>query len=461
MSILDKYLEMENSDKLYNYMFSYKNTLMYPFVRFKLLRAATIFELKISHSYDSLSSNTIQNFVYKLKSFWYFFHAKKQSDIVFFGSDISNIRLGNVYYNRLTENFANEYPEKTILLESSEKKNYKRPRTYSKVFSRDFLTISAKKSSSASIDQKDLEQINFFLQFLKEYYSSIEDEAFWEKIKKALIRHAIMLPFLYNEYQKFFKKVSPKIIFLDCACYGGSNIPLIMAAKDLGISVAEYQHGHVSLAHPAYNYSSQLPTLYKYYLPEFFMSYGKYWIENSRIPIMIYEIGNPYLSDTVLQRTNITKKRQILYISFAPDPEHCVKEIIYLNKLLSGKEYTIVFRIHPKETLRLHTVYKPIIDAGISIDTQPLYETLNHTMYVIGNFSTVLFEAVMFDCIVFVRDNLCNRENMAMSKFNVFCSIENLVDDILSKNYKTTEKNDLWANDWREKYRQLINSLIG
>ena len=459
MNRLDNLLKIEDNDELYHYAFSYKNALMYPFVRFFLLQSA-IEDMQETPSLNDFSHiGIIQRINYYLKSFWYRLPKNVQSDIVFFGTDISNVRQSNAYFNRLTESFANEYISKTVLIESSDKLNYKRPRTYPKVFAKDFAGISASfKSKMRSVTLEDLNQIRCFLKYLKQNFNyAFNNPDIWTIIEDTLIHFSKQLSFLCDGYTKMIKNLSPKIILLEDACYGGGNTPLIMAAKELKIPIGEFQHGFISLAHPAYNYSAQLPEYYKRYIPDFFMSYGKYWTENSRIPIKVFECGNPYLSDAALQ---CSQKEQILCLSSTMEPERSVHEVTWLNRQLADKGYSVIFRIHPGETFRLQTVYKPVIDAGIAIDTQPLYETLKYTKYLIGDVSTVLFEATLFNCIIFVMDNASNRENMDISQFNNYHSVEKLVEIISSKNYKKTESNHFWADDWRIKYRKFIDSYL-
>jgi len=438
---------------------------MYPFIRFFLLQSANEDKQGLHSPYDSVHIGKIQEMKYIVKSFLY--RPKKvQSDIIFFGSDISNIYQGNAYFNRLTESFANEYSSKSILIERANKMKYKRPRTYPYVFARDTVNITANiivkfKYKLLLLKSGDLNQINSFLQYLKQYFNyDFTDNVIWDEIKDTLIDFSKKLPYLYKGYIRLLKKLSPKIIFLDCACYGGDNIPLIMAAKDLKIPIGEYQHGLISLAHPAYNYSAGLSDSYKYYMPDFYMSYGKYWIKNSRIPIKVMEIGNPYLSDSASCYGQIVKKEQLLYISSAVTPERYVKEVIWLNNRLADIGCSVIFRHHPSETARLETVYKPIIDAGIKIDTQPLYDTLKYTKYLVGDYSTVFFEAALFDCFIFVIKTSYNKENIDLERFNSCLSMEEIVENIIFKKFKRTDSNDFWNENWRSKYHQLIDNYL-
>lgn len=462
MTLLNKFIEIESNPELYRYTFLYNNALMYPFIRYSLLQNAIGEELCVPNPYDHLKIGKIQNLKYKLKSFFYRAQKAGQSDIVFFGSDISNIQQGEAYFNRLTEVFANEYRMKTILIEGSDKMNYKRPRTYPKVYARDYINIiTGRKVNKKMLSSDEINQIDLFLQFLKQSFShKFENIQKWDAFRNSLIYSAKALPFLFESYTKLLKKMGPKIIFIEDACYGGEQISLIMAARKLGIIIGEYQHGLISLTHPAYNYSAHIPDAYKQYMPDFYMNYGSYWTKNSRLPIRVIGVGNPFLSETTSHYNNSAKKEQFLYVSSALTPERYCQEVIQLNKRLKDIGCSVVFRIHPSEKGRLHTVYRSIVEEGIEIDKNPLYQTLSETKYLVGDVSTVLFEATLFDCIVFVMDMPYNVAHIDTVQFNKVYSVDDVVKKIISKDYRKSSSTDFWSSDWRIRYRELINCTL-
>jgi hypothetical protein len=314
-----------------------------------------------------------------------------------------------------------------------------------------------------SANQEDLNQIELFMRFLKENFPHhFQKDSVLDNIKMQLIRFAKNLPYALEEYAKLLKRISPKIVFVDCACYGSTSLPIIITAKKMKIPVGEYQHGLISFGHPAYNYSVHLDASYLKYMPEFFLCYGKYWKDNSRIPINVIEIGNPFLSET-LSKSNLSiqKKKVILYISSALTPELYVREVLWLHENSQKIGYSILFRIHPSEIERLKGVYKPILDVGIEIDKNPLYETLSVAEYLIGDISTVLFEAIPFNCIVFIRESLYVTSNMDVTKFNVFTDLQDILDNIKQGTYQHPILEDLWADSWRTRYRNFIEQYIG
>lgn len=463
MSILDKYLAIEDNPDLYNFKLSYQDILLYPVIRFYLIISA------IEETYnvcpcDDIKPSKWALIKYLFTCFLYRVQKAKQSDIVIFGSDIANIPSEKGYFNRLTEMFANEYPERTILVEQSDRVKYKRPRTYKKVYTNDFITVMARlKSLTGSINQEDLNQIELFIRFLKENFPHrFKNDFIWKKIKIRLMRFAREIPYTLDGYTKLMGHLSPQIILMGNACYGAKYIPLVMAAKKLKIPVGEYQHGIISLSHAAYNYSARLKASYLNYMPDFYLCYGKYWKENSRLPIKVIEIGNPYLAEISSKRKDSYGKKEkiVLYISNATLPEVYVREVLWLHENLQKTGYSVLFRIHPCEKERLQGVYRPMLQAGVVIDNRPLYETLSFAGYVIGDCSTVLFEAIPFNCIVFVRDSPHNESNMDMTMFNVFTDVQDVLDKMQHSSYRHPASEDIWSNSWKTRYGNFIEPYL-
>src|SRR5699024_3590183 len=117
----------------------------------------------------------------------------------------------------------------------------------------------------------------------------------------------------YNYYIKLFSKRKPKRIFIVVSY---ECIPIIAAAKDLGIKVIEFQHGVLTEYHFAYNFSD--PTKDINYIPDKLLTFGEYWGKTERFPkqIEIEVCGFPYLNQQLEKHKGFPKKKkQILYIS--------------------------------------------------------------------------------------------------------------------------------------------------
>ena len=457
MNILDKCLKIEENPDLYNFKFLYKDTLLYPLIRFFLLQSAIEEMCNVINPYGRNNLTILNKIKYVLTSFFNRPQKARQADIIIFGESIANIKINGKYFNRLTETFANVYHDKTILIENSNNmKYYKYPREYSNVYSWDYIKIiSIIRAIGKKIFFHDQRQIDNFILFLKNnFFWTFKNNHIWNEIKIKLIRYVKILPFLTYSYKRLLKQISPKLILVGAACYGGGYTPLIMAGKELNIPIGEYQHGIITLLHPAYNYSNKLQSVYLSYMPDFFLCYGIYWQRNMNLPIKNVLIGNPYLTE-ISSNYKKNKKETILYISSAAYPDLYINSVLYLHKMFENSNYKVIFRIHPCEYNIIETIYKPIKNAEILIDTAPLYDTLTYSKFVIGEISTVLYEAIMFNCIIFVQNTPYNN-NLDLELFNNFLDLDDLVNKIHTKKYKLTKSDEIWESNWCEKYKKLI-----
>ena len=112
---------------------------------------------------------------------------------------------------------------------------------------------------------------------------------------------ASLLP-RYRRYQTIFKKMGTQVLIKEEACYGGAdNASAILAARNLGIVTAEYQHGTVSSSHIGYNFSTEMSRseAYRQTLPEYFLTYGSWWGEQINAPVKKITIGNPHRTENL------------------------------------------------------------------------------------------------------------------------------------------------------------------
>lgn len=458
--ILDKLLTIENDSKILSYKYSFKDFAMYPLIRY---------ELMLYGLYEHQGINIINNRVgffrkikYVFKTFLYRAQKAKEAAVVFLGTDLSNISTPFGYFNRLTELFANQYKDETVLVEMSDFFDYKKPRTYSKVYSHDWtILLSIVMSKFKKHKSSDLSEIEQFVAFLKNNFNyKFKDEEPWNKIRQRLLFYSLVLPYLYKGYTNLFKKLMPKLILIQGGCYGNLHAVAIRVAKEMSIPTAEYQHGVSSFNCPAYNYSEKLISDYKIYLPETYLSYGEYFEKRCRLPISIVTIGNPYLSEVAKTKNTKNKPLQLLYISSKLNPNRYVSDVLYLKKKLETFNISVVFRVHPSEFNRINDIYRPLINSGIKIDTGNLYKCLNNSTFIVGDFSMVLYEATAFDNIIFVVDSEVSRMHIDSSHFNMVSNMKSVVESITSRSYTQIRNQKFFANNWKSNYKKFIEPYL-
>jgi len=205
-------------------------------------------------------------------------------------------------------------------------------------------------------------------------------------------------------YKFFFKIKKPKkVIVVNSIGYES----MIEAAKSLSIVTYELQHGSPARGKLNYDYSSGLK---KSSFPDFFLSFGKIFTNDIKLPISqknIIEVGFPYLNKKLSNTLNLLKKENIFLIISQPNPisKILIDFSLNLRKKLS-KDVRILYKPHPSEIFNEDTSYfKKLEENKIEVIKDyevDLYKLLNKTKWIIGVSSTVLYEALAFNCKVFV-----------------------------------------------------------
>ena len=454
MSFIDKIIALDSVSQLYDFKLTKSNVHMYPLIRFTLMRHAINEKLNLKAVDNPVS--IIQKIICCVKIFalspWLPFPSKKY---IYFGCDIANVKKGDKYFNRLSEFFAEESKD-SIIFERHNNWSYKRPRSFPIVYPTEFINLKAGIKSLFQRRVDDDVKIEQFISVLKDKFAyKFKDAKVWQYVRNSLHSFSSNLDLLEKDYKLLLKEISPKMIFVECACYGGRNVPLIIAAKKLGIKVVEYQHGFLSYSHDAYNYSSNILEEYKCYLPDEMLFYGDYWRNNSRLPIKTSSIGNPFLEENVAKIVKTEKKDHILYISSVSYPEKNVEDVLFLVN--SG--LNVVFRPHPKEFSRLENVYKPFLEQNIRIDKGLLYDSLNEARFVVsGGATTVIFEAAAFNCVVFLLKDPFSDENIKEETFNYVNDIKGVVSKIKIDDYIENDPSIFWKNNWKNNFDEFIKS---
>ena len=460
----DRLLEdLEGSSKILDFRFENSDIPMYLIIRSLLLQTIINkdFNLSSSHVDKKKSFIGILKYIfYTIKS--NLFLAPKK-DVIIFSSGIVNVVEDGKYINRLYDSFNSLYPEKTQIIESSTKMSYLLPKK-EKIYFKDLIDILIILGSKfIRIKRNDRLNIDKLIEYIKNSPNINCDELTYEGLKTMLLKMSKQLNLAIYLYKFFLKMKKPKIIILENAHYGGRYIPLIIAAKELGIKTAEYQHGYVGLTHYAYNYAQNIFNFIEQYLPEYLLTHGKYWSDRIRTPSHKIEIGLPSLSLRInnLQISNTDSKR-ILFISGGTVYQQLNQFIELIVDDLTILGYELILRPHPSEMPMFEQRYGNLIQKGVVLDTKALYETLKNMPIVVGmEISTVLFEAVCFTNRVYLVDNDYTRFCEPKIGFLTFANKNDLIESIKKDYSMGIDVNYFWDSNWKENYKNFIEKIIG
>ncbi|MEX2600146.1 MAG: polysialyltransferase family glycosyltransferase [Balneolaceae bacterium] len=392
---------------------------------------------------------------------------RKESDVLITTSSIGFSNHDD-NTNRLSDHFANAHINSLVLLRNKDWKWRKPSNTPTQLFHDPLLIVPSiyAKISAKFYSNQDIIK---FVEFLKIRSFNLigwrmSDEQY-DYLIKYISNVKYSLPVKYKLYKRFLEKRKVKVLIGLTLCYGSSA--LVVAAKDLKIVVAEYQHGVVSSGHTAYNFSQALCSseLVKRVLPSHFLGYGKWWNESFNAPIEKHIIGNPHRSEQLKKyyenhkNENNKKRNNILILGDGFETERYIEFAINLNNKLH--QYDVVFRPHPRERTHMQKLidnkYK---NSTIIIDDErDIYSSFLFTDIVISELSTGLFEAIGLVNRIFIWRT--DKSIFALPDIPIatFSSLDDLINKIIDKKEGYTnalKENELWATDWKSNYLNFL-----
>lgn len=231
----------------------------------------------------------------------------------------------------------------------------------------------------------------------------------------ALVKSAVGRRHYYNRlFHRWLERLRVKCV-VTVVNYARPNMMLCEAAHQAGIPVVELQHGTVYPAHPAYN----LPCLEPSYSPDYLFSWGSHWSGQTRNYALkgAIDVGSPALEHFMLANRahGRTDPRGILFISQGTIGRQLSKRAVELNRLLSGKGYRIMYKLHPNETRSWRELYPELRESGVEVITsadRSIYALFSEVPTVVGVYSTAMLEASMWKARGFVFCDLPGGDTM-------------------------------------------------
>lgn len=210
-----------------------------------------------------------------------------------------------------------------------------------------------------------------------------------------------------NLYIKSLKRRNVKEVYLVCS-YGKEA--LISACKELNIKVVEFQHGTMGKYHLGYSFpnNSSIP-----YFPDEIHVFGQFWADDTPLPLnqVGFKVqGFSYFKKQIELFNSIKKvNNQIVVISQGTIGKQ-LSEIIY-KLAKEHPQYNILYKLHPGEYNRWRNDY-PILNSAILLDnfqvidnnSKNLYEYIYQSEFLVGVYSTVIFEALAIGCNTILLD---------------------------------------------------------
>ena len=339
-----------------------------------------------------------------------------------------------VYVDLYSDPFIDLFP-KTInfsVIERSVDNSHLSPAKTKKLFYADSLYSLANiisKFQKFKLNQIDLLTISRLEKILyTEFSCSIDIN---KRVKK-IIQHWLGI---YPLMQLFFKLKKPKLLFVVAS---HTQEAIIAAAKSLGITTIELQHGSPARGKLNYDYTSGIT---KKSFPDLFLSFGDYWSSNCKFPIdkdKIISFGNPYLYKKINSYSHIAKEDRLVIISQGfPILVEYAKDI---SEQFS-KKIIVEYKPHPREHEKEQDYFKELRKAGVVISHKnaDLYEIFARSRWQVGVFSTAIYEGLYFGTACFIVNTTGSEHMKRLIKSDLARLISSPKD--IDLNWKIDKKN--------------------
>jgi hypothetical protein len=392
----------------------------------------------------------------------------RKCDILIIATGMGAIQKDGQWFNRLSDHFAAQRPDCTTVIEESFAWRWPFPRTNDRTLLGLPNTLAAQLVGRLYA-RRHRAAAEALVELVADRAYTLLGWPLAVKDRRSLVRHLsrkiASLPWLYRYWTHFLMQAKPRVILKEEGCYGPSAA-LICAARNLGITTAEYQHGAVSRGHDVYNVATELlaSPAYRATLPDFFLGYGRWWADEINIPVTTLPIGNPHRSEIL---STMEPRRQddtcrVLILGDGVDEELHFSWCEQLSDAL-GNGFKVLFRPHPSNLANFLSIERAELRQGLAIDDAPdLYSSLGQVDVVASELSTGLFEAIGIVRRIFMWTSPKSEFSFPVSPFEKFSGLDDLVNKLkapLEQVPKAAASEQFWEPFWRTNYTNFLDNV--
>jgi len=390
-----------------------------------------------------------------------------KADMVFLTTARNRIKLENgKSFDNSYDYFVGSSHKRSLFLEEPFRMAHFSPECHDNIRYLDAIRLwgRVKRSffSRSYFNEKNVEQCKCFASFLAKIMQ--KDLGIPSSLVSQLSHDPSFLikMIVYAEsLERIILRTEARIVSIHCCGYGGGNAFLAKKLKKRGIKVIEFQHGSVSEAHPAYNYSL-LPHSYHDYLPDFFLTFGEYWSNIShRYPVKKVAIGKPFLESQLQKKQPEGKGRnKVLIVSQGAMTSQFV-ELTKKLRLKLTENFGITFRLHPGEIPFREDRCQEIESVpGIEIEENgDIYSSIFNHDFIVGAYSTVMFEALPFEKKIYIWDTELSKRYIPSEVGIRFKNADDLATLLLENKGQIAEWEYYWEKDWRKRFECFLENI--
>lgn len=467
---LHEILAIENEPQLLDYKCPVTGLLLWPMVRQQFLRCLISDLLYKSTPWFSTAHQTSYSVAIGLASralLHNVLHARS-GDILLIASGVGLFVRDNKFFNRLSDHFALAAPEQSVVLEDTFDYHWPYPRHNQRVIYHIPMQALCAVAGRVLMRKRHLQLANNVIELIRGRAKDLLDWDLETATATYLVRllayQAAQTSVKCNIYRKMLSRVGARLVIKEEGCYGHSGV-FNATAREMGVIIAEYQHGTVSVGHDAYNLAPVLARseAYRRTLPEYFLGYGEWWHDQINVPVSKVVIGNPHRTEQLAEPNSPSPdKTDILILGDGVETRMYLDLAHRLADSL-GPAWRVVFRPHPME--RSEVGVGDSIERNVFLDfNSDIYAAFRTAHAVVSEVSTGLFEAVGVADRILIWDTPKARFYYPEHPFAFFTDAADLTDKINDGKTGILEMQDLdriWAPNWKENYLRFIDERIG
>lgn len=325
-----------------------------------------------------------------------------------------------------------------------------------------FTKVMGIQEETVSVSKEEFE--DQVVRPLESYYDIQLDNVHKTQIHTFLKLYLTRRKTLAKFYNYILKKSMPKIILT--VGIGFEMNVLCAVAKRKNIPVVVLQHGYISLG--SFPYNSPKPIKISAY-PDYMFVFGKsekergkFWLPRSRVIPVGYPELDRYIQTAKEQKTEIKK---ILILSCGD--EKLLKFTVDLAGKIDKSTYRIIYKLHPIEygvweNLYGHFLQHPNIEV-VGGKNKVVYDYFMQADWVIGMFSTALYEATAFNVKIAILDSPYLRDYEGLFKSGRAYSIDGVnsfMKMIDSKDINSKADTTYFESNSMEKVQKAIDDII-
>ncbi len=469
---LQAILEVENDSELLGFRCKETGMALWPLVRSPLLRMIMSDWLYrtplVLESSPGASRVRVATSLWKATLHNALYRNRLRGRVAIRATGAGQVRRNGLSFNRLSDHFADVAPDETVVLEDLFDWNWPSPRRNTRVlYSTPTAAISALygRVPSACLRKQAGELVEFLLQRANRLLAWTPEghrAAWFLSFVQASIART---PFLVHSYETTLRRLGSRLVLIEEACYGGRQACLVRAARQLGITTAEYQHGAISSGHDAYNVAEAMrgSSLYRELLPDYLLTYGTWWSAQITVPVETVTIGNPHRSETIVANCLPQVARDtILVLGDGTETDTYVGLAQELRQSLRSR-FRVRFRPHPQERQSFFARQSQGEFLHVDVDNQrDIYDSFGAAHAVVSEISTGLFEAVGLVPRIFMWSTTKSRFAFPTHPFSSFDDAQGLASQILaadSGEVGAHVEESIWASNWRQRYQEFLERV--